>query len=120
MTDVKCPYCGEEQDIDHDDGKGYEEGMTHNQQCSDCEKYFAYTTTISYDYDVEKADCLNEDGEHDWQPTHTTPKEFTKMKCSMCDEERELMDSERIELGIGTKEEYFNKLARKDNEKINI
>ena len=117
MTDVKCPYCGEEQDIDHDDGKGYEEGMTHNQQCSGCEKYFVYTTTISYDYDVEKADCLNEGGEHDWQPIYTTPKEFTKMECSMCGEQREMEEQERIELGIGTKEEYFNKLAREGNDK---
>ena len=25
METVKCPYCGEEQYIDHEDGYGYEE-----------------------------------------------------------------------------------------------
>lgn len=27
--DVECPYCGKGLDIDHEDGYGYEEGVTH-------------------------------------------------------------------------------------------
>lgn len=26
MSDVKCPYCGNEQEINHDDGYGCEDG----------------------------------------------------------------------------------------------
>lgn len=62
--DIKCPYCGKEQNIDHDDGYGYEEGVTHQQQCRRCGKNFVYTTHISFDYEASKADCLN-DGEHE-------------------------------------------------------
>lgn len=59
MYDVECPYCGAEQDINHDDGYGYDESRTYEQQCDECEKNFAYTTTIHYHYEAEKADCLN-------------------------------------------------------------
>lgn len=85
--DVECPYCGEELDISHDDGYGYEEGEYHSQQCSNCKKYFAFTTSISYYYEASKADCLN-DGNHKWKYTQTYPKEFTKMQCEFCGEER--------------------------------
>lgn len=59
MSDVECPYCGDEQEINHDDGYGYEEDKTHEQECGSCEKTFAYTTCISFDYTASKADCLN-------------------------------------------------------------
>ena len=29
--DVDCPYCGHPQDINHDDGYGYEEVVLHQQ-----------------------------------------------------------------------------------------
>ena len=29
MSDEKCPYCGHEIEICHDDGYGYEEGVKH-------------------------------------------------------------------------------------------
>ena len=59
MSDVECPYCGLGQDINHDDGYGYEEDETHQQQCPRCKKTFTYKTCISTSYQVEKADCLN-------------------------------------------------------------
>lgn len=59
MSDVNCPYCGAEQEINHDDGHGYAEDVKHEQQCGECEKYFVFTTFIHFSYDVEKADCLN-------------------------------------------------------------
>lgn len=95
--DIECPYCEHPQNINHYDGYGYEEGVTHQQQCEKCDKYFTYQTSISFYYEVEKADCLNEDGEHEWEPTHTYPKEFTKMKCSSCGEKRDLTESEWVE-----------------------
>jgi len=59
MYDIECPYCGKEQDICHDDGHGYEEGVRHEEECEECEKTFIFLTTISFDYEPYKADCLN-------------------------------------------------------------
>jgi hypothetical protein len=94
--DLECPYCNAEQNVNHDDGYTYTEGVKHEMQCCSCEKYFVYQTSISFYYEPEKADCLN-DTEHDFQPTITYPKEFTKMECTMCGENRtptpeEMMD----------------------------
>jgi len=87
VNDVKCPYCGSEQEICHDDGYGYEEDRIHTQECSKCEKIFTYRTRISFDYEASKADCRN-GGEHDFQKTNTYPPEFAKLRCSVCGEEK--------------------------------
>lgn len=93
MKDVECPYCGKWQKINHDDGVGYEEDILFFQECRDCYKTFTYTALCVWSYDAQKADCLNE-GEHCWKPTHTFPKEYTKMRCTMCDKERPLRKEE--------------------------
>lgn len=108
MNDLECPYCGEGLEVCHD-GDGYSEDEKHQMECSCCEKQFVFETSISYYYEPEKADCLN-DGKCNWKITSTFPKEFSKMRCSMCDDERELTDKERSEFGIGTKESYFDNL----------
>lgn len=110
--DIECPYCEKELDINHDDGFGYEEGVTHQMECKHCDKSFVFTTSISFYYDPEKADCLN-GGEHNYELTHTFPKPWSKMRCSMCDKKRDLTIEERKSFGIGTKESYFNKLIMK-------
>lgn len=107
MNDIKCPYCNKDLEINHDDGYGYDENLTHQQQCGFCNKTFTYTTQISFDYDAQKADCLNGDAEHQWKPTVTHPKFLTNMRCSVCDEEREPTPKERIEHGIPTYEDYI-------------
>ena len=89
MHDVNCPYCNASQEINHDDGYGYEEGEIYEQECSACEKYFAYTTEISFSYEVSKADCLN-DGEHQYEKTVTYPVEFTRLRCKACGDEQPL------------------------------
>ena len=99
IQDVECPYCEEWQEINHDDGQGYEESVTYQQECNNCGKTFAYTTSISFYYEARKADCLN-DGNHDWQPTTTFPKYFTQMRCMNCDEARDLTEQERIQYDI--------------------
>lgn len=86
--DIECPYCGREQNIDHDDGYGYEENEIYEQTCYNCDKIFVYHTEISFSYNVEKADCLNE-GEHEFKPTCTSPIAYTKMQCTMCELERD-------------------------------
>lgn len=87
MSDVECPYCKEEQDIDHDDGYGYKEGETHMQECFDCEKSFAYTTSIHFDYYSKKADCLN-GGKHKFKSVIHNPKLWPNWKrCEDCGQE---------------------------------
>jgi hypothetical protein len=98
-NDIECPYCGHPQDINHDDGYGYSEDRKHEQQCTSCDKHFAYVTSIIYSYEAFKADCLN-DNNHDWKPTTTIPKEHTQMKCSICDERREPTPAEKIQYNI--------------------
>lgn len=97
MSDVKCPYCGEYQEINHDDGYGYEEDVIFNQQCDDCDKIFVYTTIMSFSHDAEKADCLN-GSDHNWKEQITSPKQYTKMYCTMCGETRNPTDSEMEEI----------------------
>lgn len=92
--DIECPYCGHEQDINHDDGYGYEEDTNHQQECGKCEKTFIFNTSISFWYDAYKADCLN-GGEHIYKPIPTAPAYFTKMRCELCEERRDPTDEER-------------------------
>lgn len=94
---VECPYCGKEQDINHDDGYGYEENEIHQQQCEECGKYFAYTISIHFYHEATKADCLN-GGEHKWKTSTTYPVEYTQMFCTDCDERRLPTEEEWIEI----------------------
>jgi hypothetical protein len=85
--DVECPYCGEWQEVNHDDGAGYEEGKKHEQQCGDCEKYFTFETTICYHYEAEQADCLNGDP-HQLEPVIHFPRHWPNwVRCKNCEHE---------------------------------
>ena len=94
IEDVECPYCGKWQEINHDDGYGFEEDEKHEQYCGNCGKNFVYTTCIIYQYDAYKADCLNGKN-HDLQPTNTIPKWATKMRCKDCGFERYPNENEK-------------------------
>jgi len=48
--DCRCPYCDEYQEINHDDGYGYDEDQTHEQMCWNCDKVFEYRTFIRFSY----------------------------------------------------------------------
>lgn len=109
MADLECPYCNKEIDICHDDGFGYQEGVKHQYECHHCNKSFVFETSLSYYYEAEKAECLN-NGAHDYQLTKTFPKEFSKMRCSICGKEREMTDEERVNFKIGTKQSYMDTL----------
>jgi hypothetical protein len=113
MKDIECPYCHYEQDINHDDGYGYEENIYHQQECEKCGKIFLFETTISFYYDVFQASCLNDESDHDYQLTHTFPREFANMECKICGDIRELTEEERILFNIGSKEDYFKSLKNK-------
>lgn len=107
--DLECPYCEKELDINHDDGFGYQEGVKHQIACPHCDKSFVFETSISFYYEAEKADCLNDD-KHDYKLTSHFPKEFSEMECTMCGDKRELTEAERVAFNIGTKESYFESL----------
>ena len=92
-TDVDCPYCGTGQEINHDDGYGYEEDRTHEQTCGTCEHIFTYTTSISFHYNAKQADCLNGQ-DHKYKQSSTFPKWRTRMRCCDCDNERPLTERE--------------------------
>ena len=69
MTDIECPYCGNENDIDHDGEYGYEVDEIFKQECSECYEIFMFYTTISFSYDVHKSPpCVEDDDKHDMQP----------------------------------------------------
>lgn len=104
MSDVNCPYCNAEIDLDLSDG-GYEQDTLHETSCDECDKNFIYTTSLIYHHDSYAAPCLN--GEpHSFKRTHVSPKFFTKMKCEYCDEQRELTPEERIEFDIPDSLDY--------------
>ena len=78
MCDVKCPYCGAEQEINHDGGYGHEEDVKHEQECVQCEKEFMFKTMVSYSYGVY---C--QDGDHEMEPAGDMhPGVYV---CSKCD-----------------------------------
>ena len=91
--DVKCPYCGKWQEINHDDGYGYEEGQVHEQECT-CGKTFVYSTSAIYYYEAEKAPCKN-GGEHDFKQSEGYPSGYMKnrQRCQVCDEVHLIDDS---------------------------
>ena len=88
--DIVCPYCHHPQDINHDDGYGYEEGQTHQQECGQCEKTFAYTTSISYHYEADKADCKNGQAEHKW-----SLQGWFRAECTVCGDTRQQTEAEK-------------------------
>lgn len=78
MSDVICPYCQAEQEINHDDGYGFDEGQQHEQDCVHCNKPFTFTTSISYHYRVQ---C--QPGDHVFVPlAEDYPGIY---ECSRCD-----------------------------------
>jgi hypothetical protein len=87
MSDLKCPYCKAEQDVNHDDGRGYEESRRHEKECIECGKTFVFTTHISFDYTPEKADCLN-GSEHRLNFRKSWPHQYSRMCCQDCDYSR--------------------------------
>ncbi len=97
--DMECPYCDANQEVNHDDGAGYDESERHEHECSECEKTFIFTTSVSYNYYPEKADCLN-GGAHDLKISATYPREYSHMGCRDCDFRRNPTEKELIAAGI--------------------
>lgn len=83
--DVECPYCGKGQEICHDNNYGFDEGVRHTQECSDCERMFAYYTSIVLSYTAKKAPCENGE-EHQWEELTAYP--WPVWRCRFCGETR--------------------------------
>lgn len=114
-ADIQCPYCGVDQKINPVDGMGYAEDEIHQQECGDCGKMFVFTTSISYYYDADKADCLNEGGKHTFNANCKYPNVyFDKMDivCSQCGKRERIDYKEAYLHGYDQKE--VNWLAERD------
>ncbi len=88
MGDTTCPYCGEDVEIKHDDGYGYNEGETYMQDCLECGNTFSFTTHVSYHYETAQAPCQN--GEpHNLQDIRRIPEAYAVgvKRCAWCEEE---------------------------------
>jgi len=103
IEDVECPYCEKWQEIDHDDGYGFQEDEVYQQCCVNCDKTFGYTTVIIYHYEACKMPCAN-GKEHELEDVKRYPEAFGvgKKRCVNCDEEI-LVDKEASRKAI---EEY--------------
>lgn len=84
--DVKCPYCGADVEINHDDGYGLEEDLIFKQECDWCAKVFAYTVCIEIHHEAKRADFLN-GSPHKYEKTATTPPEYARTRCADCGNE---------------------------------
>jgi len=92
--DLHCPYC--ETDIDDPDDC-YAPETTYEHQCPACEKHFVFTVDYIRDYSAAKAECLN-GAPHDYKETTTFPRQYTRLRCSMCDDHKPISDARRAEL----------------------
>lgn len=88
MSDMQCPYCEADQEVCHDDGRGYTEDELHEHQCSECEKMFVFETFISFDYKPSKADCLN-GADHELVFRKSWPHAYSRMGCKHCGYEKQ-------------------------------
>jgi uncharacterized Zn-finger protein len=88
LQDIECPYCEAWQEINHDDGYGYQEDEIYEQECNECGKVFTYTTFVTFHYSAEQAPCKNGGG-HKLNEICGHPKEFFeyKRRCEYCGEE---------------------------------
>lgn len=94
MNDIACPYCGQGQEVCHDDGQGYSEDEIHKMECSKCEKTFTFTTVISFDYYPKKADCLN-GSDHNFVLQKAHPEFACDLVC-MCGERKPRPDRQEL------------------------
>jgi hypothetical protein len=103
---VECPYCEHEFEVCQDDGFGTDENETYEQECPKCEKAFALTVSISFNYSGTKADCMN-DGEHNFrEDKYLAPWTVGKERCKSCGQEI-TVDKEAHDKAMA---EYFKSL----------
>lgn len=94
-TEVTCPYCEQEFDVDTDDGRHYKDGESEPEECPNCEKTVLVASSCSWYREAEKADCLN-GSDHPWSEwtTHwvgekgeNEGKFYERRYCTTCGED---------------------------------
>ncbi len=99
MIRERCPYCNKYLEVESygcdDSDEVYE------WECGHCSKTFVFTIEWKKEIEVQPADCLN-GSPHDWKQTTTFPVACTRMRCSMCGEERRPEGKEWLKI-------YFSK-----------
>jgi hypothetical protein len=95
--EIECPYCNQWTELNHDDGYGYEEGETFNDECEHCSRVFVYTSSMTWYFDARQAPCKNAQP-HDWQQIIGYPKEafIGRFRCTFCDEEERRDEPARL------------------------
>lgn len=78
---LKCPYCGEDIDIDTDDMEEYE---VHEYQCEGCGKYSMGIASISWSYNIKKLDCKNGLEDHKYEDVLISSRGYTIRRCKVC------------------------------------
>lgn len=88
MDEITCPYCEHTYDLCHDDGAFYNEDYREKDECPECGKIFMVASSISWNFEAEKADCLN-GGDHNWEQQRGVPREhfIGRFTCTQCDDE---------------------------------
>lgn len=114
MSTIKCPYCGKTAEVS-DENLNLRDGEDSIVECRNCRRRFIATASIEIMFESYKADCLN-DGQHNWQPTSTSHRAFTLMRCAKCGEEREPTSEEKERYDIPSRQEYFDELIREQQE----
>ena len=88
MHKAECPYCGENNEINHDDGFGLEDDQQWEQECKYCGKIFIFQSSTQWYFHAEKAPCLNGE-DHNWVKIVGAPREYLigRQRCSYCGKE---------------------------------
>lgn len=91
MKEITCPYCEHEYDLCHDDGAFYNQDGVEVEECPNCEKSFLVHSSVSWYFEAEKAECLN-DGNHKWKKEYGVmyPELANREVCEVCDTKRQL------------------------------
>ena len=75
--EIKCPYCGAEDDNCHSDLWEIE-GDDNEIECSSCEKTIIVSAEVSVSYDAKRADCANDEHEYkEWNKYDYDKENFT-------------------------------------------
>ena len=106
MSKEKCPYCGEEIEVDIENP---EDEMLTQIECSNCGKVVNVKVSIIINYDLSECKCQGEN--HEWELTTAHPRCATEWYCVHCGETKPLTDDDRKKYGIPTRAEYFKSLT---------
>lgn len=88
-SEVTCPYCLVDFEVNTDDGTHYSDGEEQGDECPNCEKLLMIYSSCTWYREARAAQCLN-DGNHKWSDwvslTEREGQEFVRRRCEDCDE----------------------------------